>query len=204
MAQATDQERQITGQEAPARRELEIEGMTCASCVRRVERALGKVPGVAGVTVNLAPAKAEVVADGPVEPGALVGAVLSAGVLVAAYAFGAAPWSWWVQLVLAAPVYAWVGWLFQRGALQTARHGSANMDTLVSLGSSVAFWYSLVAAFALPGRAVYFDTAALIVTLIAVGKFLGCWPAARPARRSRPWRGCSPASPTRSPAAGPA
>src|SRR5579875_2379305 len=191
MAQATDQERQITGQEAPARRELEIEGMTCASCVRRVERALGKVPGVAGVTVNLATGKAEVVADSPagLDPQALVdavraagydatvaggatgsaadpaaergarrraelrrrlvqlaaGAVLSAGVLVAAYGFGGAPWSRWVQAALAAPVYAWVGWLFHRGALQAARHGSADMDTLVSLGASVAFWYSLAA-----------------------------------------------------------
>src|SRR5579875_1818138 len=81
MAQATDQERQITGQEAPARRELEIEGMTCASCVRRVERALSRVPGVAEVTVNLATEKAEVVAAGPdgLDPEALVGAVRAAG-----------------------------------------------------------------------------------------------------------------------------
>src|SRR5579875_1317350 len=70
---------QIPGQGEPVRRELEIEGMTCASCVRRVERALGKVPGVAGVTVNLATEKAEVVPDGPVEPEALVGAVRAAG-----------------------------------------------------------------------------------------------------------------------------
>src|SRR5579875_696259 len=151
MAQATDQERQITGQEAPARRELEIEGMTCASCVRRVERALGKVPGVAGVTVNLATGKAEVVADSPagLDPQALVDAVRAAG-YDATVAGGA----------------------FHRGALQAARHGSADMDTLVSLGASVAFWYSLAAVFALPGRMVYFDAAAVIVTLIAVGKFL--------------------------------
>jgi Cu+-exporting ATPase len=217
-AQATDQETQITGQEAPVRRELEIEGMTCASCVRRVERALSTVPGVAEVMVNLATGKAEVVPAGPAGPdmAALadavraagydatvqdqvtstetdpsaarrarrraelrrrlvqlaVGAVLSAGVLVVAYGFGGTPWARWVQLALTAPVYAWVGWLFHRGALATARHGSANMDTLVSLGSSVAFWYSLAAAFALPGQMVYFDAAALIIELIAAGKFL--------------------------------
>jgi len=217
-AQATDQETQITGQEAPVRRELEIEGMTCASCVRRVERALSTVPGVAEVMVNLATGKAEVVPAGPAGPdmAALadavraagydatvqdqvtstetdpsaarrarrraelrrrlvqlaVGAVLSAGVLVVAYGFGGTPWARWVQLALAAPVYAWVGWLFHRGALAAARHGSANMDTLVSLGASVAFWYSLAAAFALPGQMVYFDAAALIIELIAAGKFL--------------------------------
>jgi Cu+-exporting ATPase len=53
-----------------------------------------------------------------------------------------------------------------------ARHASVNMDTLVSLGSSVAFGYSAVATFVLPGRSLYFDVAALIVTLISVGKLL--------------------------------
>jgi Cu+-exporting ATPase len=53
-----------------------------------------------------------------------------------------------------------------------ARHANVNMDTLVSLGSTVAFGYSAVATFVLPGRSLYFDVAALIVTLISVGKLL--------------------------------
>jgi Cu+-exporting ATPase len=80
-------------------------------------------------------------------------AVLGLGaVLVIAYAFDDRPWSSTVQLVLALPVYPVVGWVFHRGALLAARHGAANMDTLVSVGSSVAFWYSAILLVALPGE----------------------------------------------------
>ena len=205
----------MSGAALPAAVELEVTGMTCASCVRRVERALQRVEGVSGATVNLARQRAEVQLDLPVEParltqaveasgyrasvihlgldradeaaikrerrhadlrrrGALLalGGTLSAALLVATYAYGDRPWSPTVQLLLALPVYTVVGWVFHRGALRAARHHTANMDTLVSLGSSVAFWYSAIALLALPGQALYFDVAALLVTLIAVGKFL--------------------------------
>src|SRR6266498_2525927 len=192
---------------------LEITGMTCASCVRGVERALAGVPGVAAATVNLAAESADITLARPVEAGALItavadagyqaavpaivradsvarrraaqaaelrgrrvrlgaGAVLSAAVLVVAYGFTSATWAGWAQLVLALPVYAWVGALFHRGALEAARHRTTNMDTLVSLGTSVAFGYSVIATIALPGRPTYYDIAALIITLIAVGKYL--------------------------------
>ena len=101
-----------------------------------------------------------------------MGAVLSAGVLVLSYGYPHASWSRWAQLGLALPVYAWVGAMFHRGALRSARHGAVNMDTLVSLGTTVAFSYSVVAVAALPGKPLYFDVAAVIVTLIAVGKYL--------------------------------
>jgi Cu+-exporting ATPase len=58
---------------------LEITGMTCASCVRRVEHALAAVPGVAAATVNLAAGSADVTLARPVEAGALVTAVAEAG-----------------------------------------------------------------------------------------------------------------------------
>ncbi len=74
--------------------------------------------------------------------------------------------------LLTLPVWAIVGWSFHRGALINLRHGAANMDTLVSLGSTAAFVYSVVAMIALPGQYVYFDTAALIITLIYLGKYL--------------------------------
>src|SRR6266568_7690703 len=67
---------------------------------------------------------------------------------------------------------AWTGALFHRGALEAARHRTTNMDTLVSLGGTVAFGYSVIATIALPGRPTYYDVAALIITLIAVGKYL--------------------------------
>lgn len=195
--------------------ELDISGMTCASCVRRVERALAKVDGVTQARVNLATEAAEVSVRGTVAADVLLravhdagyeatvavpgvdpavevaarrvrrsatltrrrrlltfGAVGSLGVLVAAYGFPHAGWSPWVQFAIALPVWAIVGWIFHRGAVRTARHGSVNMDTLVSLGSTVALVYSAVALVALPGRPTYFDVAALVVTLIAVGKYL--------------------------------
>ncbi|MDA8283186.1 MAG: heavy metal-associated domain-containing protein, partial [Actinomycetota bacterium] len=58
---------------------LDVSGMTCASCVTRVERALAKVDGVAEARVNLATEAAEVAIEGPVDEEALVGAVRAAG-----------------------------------------------------------------------------------------------------------------------------
>jgi len=77
-------------------------------------------------------------------------------------------------LVLTAPVWLIVGWEFHRGALNMLRHGGANMDTLVSLGSTASFLLSLVATFlpTLVGGTTFYDTTALIITLIFLGKYL--------------------------------
>lgn len=77
-------------------------------------------------------------------------------------------------LVLTTPVWAIVGWEFHRGALKTLRHGSANMDTLVSLGSTASYLLSVIATFFphLVGGITFYDTTALIVTLIFLGKYL--------------------------------
>ena len=53
----------------------------------------------------------------------------------------------YLLLVLTTPVWAIVGWEFHRGAIKSLRHGSANMDTLVSLGSTAAYLLSVVATF---------------------------------------------------------
>ena len=77
-------------------------------------------------------------------------------------------------LVLTTPIWAIVGWEFHRGALNTLRHGSANMDTLVSLGSTASYLLSVSATFFphLAGGITFYDTTALIVTLIFLGKYL--------------------------------
>jgi P-type Cu+ transporter len=197
--------------------DLAIGGMTCASCVRRVERALGKVPGVLNAAVNLASERAAVTLD-PAAPPALddlVAAVAKAGYEARpleteagedAGAIESADAArrrrelrlrWWrlvfgalltvpvvyiamfamdlryrddILLALTLPVWLIVGWDFHLGALKAARHGAANMDTLVSAGSSVAFIYSAVATFS--GRDTFYDTTALIITLIYFGKTL--------------------------------
>jgi len=136
----------------------------------------------------------------------LVGASLSLPVFVIAMAHGAidalnVPWINWVQLVLTTPVLFWCGSQFFRSAWKGARHMSANMDTLVALGTGAAYLYSLAATiwpefFALGTRAakvaaegaapathsdaamggmimvpVYYEAAAVIIVLILLGKF---------------------------------
>ena len=80
----------------------------------------------------------------------------------------------YLLLVLTTPIWAIVGWEFHRGAIKNLRHGSANMDTLVSLGSTAAYLMSVVATFfpSIIGAITFYDTAALIVTLIFLGKYL--------------------------------
>ncbi len=72
---------------------------------------------------------------------------------------------------LATPVQFYVGWQYYEGAYKALRNGSANMDVLVALGSSVAYVYSVFVTLGAPGH-VYFETAAVIITLIVLGKLL--------------------------------
>src|SRR5947209_6406544 len=80
----------------------------------------------------------------------------------------------YLLLVLTTPVWAAVGWEFHRGAIKTLRHGSANMDTLISVGSTAAYVMSVVATFfpQVVGGITFYDTTTLIVTLIFLGKYL--------------------------------
>jgi P-type Cu+ transporter len=80
----------------------------------------------------------------------------------------------YLLLALTTPVWAIVGWEFHRRALKTLRHGSANMDTLISVGSTAAYVMSVIATFfpQVFGAVTFYDTAALIVTLIFLGKYL--------------------------------
>jgi P-type Cu+ transporter len=198
-----------------------VTGMTCASCVGRVERALEKVPGVLEASVNLATEKATVgYLAGEVELRELQKAVedagygvvheeeessvedahereyrklksdfLLAGALTALILLGSLPHmlgfmlpvpAGWLNLgllLLATPVQFWAGWRFYRGAWGALKHGQANMNTLVVMGTSAAYLYSAVATlapqlFAADRADVYFDTSALIITLILLGRLL--------------------------------
>ncbi len=82
------------------------------------------------------------------------------------------PWANWLMFALATPVQFYVGWQYYVGAFKSLRNRSANMDVLIAMGSSAAYFYSIpVMLGLLPGH-VYFETAAVIITLIKVGKFL--------------------------------
>lgn len=82
------------------------------------------------------------------------------------------PWFNWLLLALAIPVQFYVGWQYYVGAGKAVRNRSANMDVLIVLGSSAAFFYSLPIVFGWLDGHVYFETAAVIITLIKLGKFL--------------------------------
>ncbi len=202
---------------------LTLEGMTCASCVARVEKALSGVPGVEQALVNLATRQARVSYDaGRASVGDLQTAVQEAGYAVTGWALEPPPpvspeiearnlkRRFLLALILSLPVFLGAmvpplpGWLglkpghlafillifttpvlfysgapFFRGALTAARHGAANMDTLVALGTSAAYFYSAWVTFrpetvAAPGMSpeLYFDTTAMIITFIILGRWL--------------------------------
>jgi Cu+-exporting ATPase len=84
-----------------------------------------------------------------------------------------APWVNWLFWALATPVQFYTGWDYYQGGLKSLRNKSANMDVLVAMGSSVAYFYSLaVILFPTLGGHVYFETSAVIITLIKLGKML--------------------------------
>ena len=192
---------------------LRIEGMTCASCVGRVEKALRAVPGVTEASVNLATEKATVHGG---DPARLVAAVREAGYEAApagqaAPAAGSAggqggrlPGWWpvaasalfslplllpmlaqpfgrdwmlpgWLQLLLATPVQFWLGARFYRAGWKALRAGSGNMDLLVSIGTSAAYGLSVVQLLQDHGHGMphlYFESSAVVITLVLLGKWL--------------------------------
>jgi Cu+-exporting ATPase len=184
---------------------LELEGMTCAACAARIEKALNRLDGV-DATVNLATEEAAVrYQESSVAVEDLVAAVqgvgyganvhgstregssntLLLGLRLAVAAILTVPvaliamvppfsfdgWEW-VAFALTTPVWAWAGWPFHRAALANARHGAASMDTLISLGTTAAYAWSVVALVALEDAEVYFEVASVITTLILLGRWL--------------------------------
>ena len=84
-----------------------------------------------------------------------------------------APWMNWLFLFLATPVQFYTGWDYYVGAIKSLRNKSTNMDVLIALGSSVAYFYSLsILLVSGLGGHVYFETSAVIITLIKLGKLL--------------------------------
>ncbi len=99
-----------------------------------------------------------------------VAAALTAPVMVLAMLGPHTLWNWQVQWALTTPVVFWAGAQFHRVALRQARSGTAGMDTLISMGSLVAYFYSVWTVF--DHQMPYFETAAMIITLIVLGRAL--------------------------------
>ncbi|MGO1594109.1 MAG: heavy metal translocating P-type ATPase, partial [Ancrocorticia sp.] len=168
--------------------ELDITGMSCASCAARIEKKLNKLDGV-NATVNYATEKASVHAPTGYDPmqlittvedagyGAtlpappqatpedhhvdakdqeletlrqrfIISAILAVPVILLAMIPSLQFTYWqWLSLTLAAPVIVWGAWPFHKAAWKNLRHGATTMDTLISIGTSAAFLWSLYALF---------------------------------------------------------
>jgi Cu+-exporting ATPase len=206
---------------------LPIQGMTCASCVNKVEKALRSVKGVVRADVNFAIERAsvefipeevtvrglrkavqdagyqvlEVREEDIVEKERLareaelsrlkwkftIGAILLIPILILMYGASALDrWfglpkniNFFLQFLLATPVQFWAGWQFYVGFWKATKHKTSDMNTLIAVGTSAAYLYSLIATF-LPHLFmvegvmldVYFDTSAAIIVLILLGRFL--------------------------------
>jgi Cu+-exporting ATPase len=209
--------------------ELQIGGMTCASCAARIEKKLNRVEGVTA-SVNYATEKAHVVLPATVTVDDLIDVVeqtgysaelpapaadtglgdgepedptreprirllVSAALSVPVIAMAMVPaWqftNWqWLSLTLAAPVLVWGGLPFHRASWANLKHGTATMDTLISMGTSAAFAWSVYALFfgtaGEPGMThpfsltltrtagadnIYFEVAAGVTTFILAGRY---------------------------------
>lgn len=194
---------------------LAIDGMTCAACAGRIEKALTRLPGVVAA-VNLTTERARIrFVPGTTDIPALIEVVRKTG--YGARELGATSrddeksrhaknyrrelrWFWlsavltlplllqmgamfaglhadilprWLQWLLATPVQFLVGRRFYAGAWNALRGGAANMDVLVALGTSMAYFFSaVVTAMGLHGQHVYFEAGAAIITLVLLGKLL--------------------------------
>ncbi|MHA7224351.1 heavy metal translocating P-type ATPase [Arthrobacter sp. RHLT1-20] len=211
--------------------ELEIGGMTCASCANRIERKLNKLDGVIA-SVNYATEKARITAPAGYDAQALVAEVEKTGYTAAlptaqkdqrqgdaadrpdtellslkhrligsavlsipVIAMAMVPalqfnyWQW-LSLAMAAPVILWAGWPFHKAAYTNLRHGAATMDTLISMGTTAAFLWSLYALFfgtaGTPGMThpfeltvaptdgagnIYLEVAAGVILFILAGRY---------------------------------
>ena len=184
---------------APERIDLPVSGMTCAACARTIERTLAHTPGVERAHVNFATSTATVEYNPEqVKVGDFVGAIEELGygvpetepapdteairyrrrlivaVLCAApvLVLGMAhTHTAWVQLALTLPVIFYSGAPFYTGAWSALRHRSANMNTLIALGTGAAFLYSVFET-ARGGHEVYYEAAAVIIALILLGRTL--------------------------------
>ena len=177
--------------------ELDIEGMTCTACARRVEKTLNKVDGVTAY-VDFASEKAHLQFAGQIELEELKQAVESAGykvgegkeelktlrprlitgavLSVLAILFSMVPGiefagQQYLVWALATPVILYVSFPFHAAAIKNLRHGDTTMDTLVSLGSSVAYLYSVYLV--LTGSTHhYFEVSAVVPSVVLLGRFI--------------------------------
>ena len=181
--------------------DLDIEGMTCASCAHRIERKLNTLEGV-DASVSFASERAHVRYPAALATEDLIDAVRRAGYdaalpaptpemtptpppvrLLVAVVLSVPVVLWgmvaatrfagweWWSLLLSGVVVWWSGWQFHRAAAVNARHGASTMDTLVSLGTVAAWVWSAVAVVRGEGH-LYLESAAVVTTFLLAGRYV--------------------------------
>jgi len=177
--------------------DLEIEGMTCTACSRRIEKNLNKVEGVHAYVdfatetahVTMAPSVTrdhlvQVVRDAGYDVGSQrpesdllrwrigVGAVISLPVAAIGMVPAWMPANWALIAAIATlPVASWVAWPFHSVAIKNLKQRTSTMDTLVSLGVTIAYLYSL-AQLLTGGMESYFEVASVVPTVVLIGRYL--------------------------------
>jgi P-type Cu+ transporter len=177
--------------------DLDIEGMTCTACSRRIEKNLNKVEGVHAYVdfatetahVTMAPTitrdqLVQVVKDTGYDVGArrpdsdalkwriIIGAVIALPVALIGMIPGWMPANWTLIAALATlPVATWVAWPFHSVAIKNLKQRTSTMDTLVSLGVTIAYLYSAAQLLA-GGMESYFEVAAVVPTVVLFGRWL--------------------------------
>lgn len=174
-----------------------IKGLHCASCVYTTEKALKKIPGVTDAVVNLASGKATIISGKNIKESKIKEAVRDAGyfaefnkekketskenkILVVKTWFSIAVAflimfvirDVYFQFILATIVQFWAGWGFYVSTIPALKKLQANMDTLVSFGTTVAWGYSLVMMIVDPAAMPYFETSAAIIAFMLLGRLL--------------------------------
>ena len=182
---------------SPASRslELDIEGMTCTACARRIEKNLNKIEGVSAY-VDFASEKAHLTVSQDVTQDMLIHTVEESGYSVGSDRSEITTLKWrvfvgvilsipitamsmipalmanmWLIALLTFPVAAYVSWPFHSAAIKNLRHFASTMDTLVSLGVLVAFGYSLFSLIS-GNHETYFEVAAVVPTVVLIGRWL--------------------------------
>src|SRR6266404_3181654 len=176
-----------------------VKGMHCASCVRVIEKSVGKLDGVESCNVNLATEKATVIYNSKkVDEKKIFDAVKNVGYelvakeidhqkelhdlkikTIVSLLFGGIIFVGTftkmpviIQLTLATPIQFWAGFEFYKSSINSLSHRQTNMDTLVALGTTAAYLFSLVVTIFKLNNMPYFDTSTLIIALILLGRYL--------------------------------
>jgi len=179
------------------KKQFYIKGLHCASCVYTTEKALKTIPGVSSAVVNLATGNAVVESNGKIDDIQIKNVIKESGYqavfsgkstikneesktlriktiisLIIAFLIMFVIKNLYIQFLLATVVQFWGGWEFYKATLPALKKFKANMDTLVVVGTSTAYFFSSAVIFLKYETMPYFETSTAIIALVLLGRYL--------------------------------